>query len=145
MGADGARPANDPLDGLAGLPSRLREPIRRVSYSQVEAASKQLAAQLVDAFGQEALGRFQFQPIPRGGLIVLGMLAYVLNLSRHQLSWGAETDSPLVVVDDCSYSGARLQQCLESIPIGRPVVFAHLFSHPALRSAILQQDRKSVV
>ncbi|MBC7233750.1 MAG: PqqD family protein [Chloroflexi bacterium] len=116
--------------------------MHRVTYRQAEAATKQLAAQLVQAFGPEELSRFRYAAIPRGGLIVLGMLSYVLDLKPDALM-PPEPDVPLVVVDDSAYSGARFAQFLRTVA-NQEVIFAHLYSHPDLRAAILRQEPRVV-
>lgn len=77
--------------------------------------------------------------IPRGGLIVVGMLSYMLDLRAAQLTAEPLPDCPLLLVDDCSLSGARLHAALARAE-SRRVVFAHLYSHPSLRSAIVEQE-----
>jgi hypothetical protein len=109
--------------------------LRYVSYSQAEEDCERLATQLIERFGREELYRFRFAPVPRGGLIVLGMLAYVLGLEHTQLEPPYPPETPLVVVDDCAISGLRFRQFLARCE-SRQVVFAHLYSHPDLRAAI---------
>lgn len=109
--------------------------LRYVSYAQAEEDCERLAARLVKRFGQDELRDFRFAAIPRGGFIVLGMLAYILGLRRSELEPPHLPDAPLVVVDDCTLSGVRFGQFLERIenPL---VIFAHLYSPPELRQAI---------
>lgn len=116
--------------------------MRNVTYQQAEAATKQLAAQLVQAFGRAELARFHYAAIPRGGLIVLGMLSYVLDLEPEVLL-SPPADASLVVVDDAAYSGARFAQFLHSVN-NEKVIFAHLYSHPDLRAAILQAEPRVI-
>ena len=127
---------------LAGLSAPFTQGVRHVTYRQAEAATKQLAAQLARAFGSVELSRFQYAAIPRGGLIVLGMLSYILDL-KPEVLLSPPADAPLVVVDDCAYSGARLAQFLDSVD-SNEVVFAHLYSHPDLRAAILREEPRVV-
>ncbi|MGC8786818.1 MAG: PqqD family protein, partial [Anaerolineae bacterium] len=115
---------------------------RRITYRQAEAATKQLAAQLVGAFGAAELSRFAYAAIPRGGLIVLGMLSYVLDLKPDALM-SLATDVPLVVVDDAAYSGARFAQFLNMVT-NQEVIFAHLYSHPNLRTEFLRREPRVV-
>lgn len=117
--------------GLNDVMTRLRH----VDYTQAEQDCEQLAAQLVERFGRNELGHFRFTTIPRGGLLVLGMLAYYLGLERRQLESPHPPDVTLVVVDDCALTGARFGRFLERRE-SRQVVFAHLYSHPDLRAAI---------
>ncbi|UCF83252.1 MAG: PqqD family peptide modification chaperone [Desulfobacteraceae bacterium] len=118
--------------------------LRYVDYPQAEADCEQLALQLVERFGSDALRGFHFMAIPRGGLIVLGMLANILGLQHAQLDplRDLSPDIPLVVVDDCSLSGARFARFVGCCQSHR-VIFAHLYSHPDLRAAI--EDRESRV
>jgi hypothetical protein len=144
------RPAPEPLLGIVGyfdaagrarldvlrwqldsvLPS-----LRYVDYAQAEKDCERLAARLVERFGREELRSFQFAAIPRGGFIVLGMLAYALGLQHSQLEAPYSPEIPLVVVDDYVGSGLRFGSFLERLR-HRRVVFAHLYSHPDLRTAI---------
>jgi hypothetical protein len=110
-----------------------------VSYRQAEADCERLAKQLVDRFGYEELKEFHFTGIPRGGLIVLGMLAYALGLSSDQLQPPSSPDVPWVVVDDCVFTGSRLSHFLQSHS-HEAVIFAHLYSHPDLRQAIASRE-----
>jgi hypothetical protein len=147
------RPDPEPVLGIfaqsGGLdPVRLRLQVRAaesgigrlrlIGYNEVEAAVERLANRLIDRFGAESVRRFRYTPLPRGGLVVLGLLASRLDLPVERLSphaCASEEDTPLVVVDDCALSGARFAAFLRGNQI-RQVVFAHLFSPPELRSAI---------
>ena len=98
----------------------------------------------------ETLSRCQFVALPRGGLFVLGMLAYLLDLRADQVGDAgtaefadASDDTPLVLVDDCALSGLRFAETLERVD-PPSVVFAHLFSHPRLRAAIQERERRVV-
>ena len=113
--------------------------VQRVSYHQAEAGAKSLAAELSAAFSRSELARFGYVAIPRSGHFVLGMLAYVLDLGPRQLL-RQPADAPVVLVDDCALTGLRFQQMLQSLPHER-VIFAHLYSHPALRQAIASRSR----
>lgn len=113
--------------------------LRYVSYAQAEGDCNQLAAKLVERFGRSELSRFCFAAIPRGGAVVLGMLAYVLGLERRQLEPPHPADVPLVVVDDCALSGTRFGRFLLNCE-NHEVIFAHLYSHPDLRAAIEAQE-----
>lgn len=115
------------------------ERLRYVDYEQAERACEQLAARLVDRFGRSELQRFQFAGVPRGGLIALGMLSYVLDLKHEQMEPPFSTDRPLVIVDDCALTGLRFGRFLERYR-DRPVVFAPLYSHPDLRVEIEERE-----
>ncbi|QDL09333.1 hypothetical protein DP113_16690 [Brasilonema octagenarum UFV-E1] len=110
--------------------------MRYVSYGQAELDCQRLAYQLIDRFGHEELKRFHFTGIPRGGLIVLGMLAYCLGLTSEQLQPPKSPDVPWVVVDDCVYTGSRFYGFVQSHS-QQKMIFAHLYSHPELRSRII--------
>jgi hypothetical protein len=114
----------------------------RLTYTQAEEAVFALAAELIGELGGGEARQFCYSPIPRGGLIVLGMLAYALDLDRGRLQ-RRPPGAPLVVVDDCSLSGARFGRFLQSVDSPQ-VLFAHLFSHPDLRAAILAQEQRVV-
>jgi hypothetical protein len=133
------------------LPAILHTGLRRlryVSYGDAEDAARSLAGQLMDGLGPETLARCRFVGLPRGGLIVMGMLAYLLDLRAEQIgvsdgavSGMSDSAAPLVVVDDCALSGLRFAETLERT--GAPsVVFAHLFSHPNLRQSIRQREQR---
>lgn len=109
--------------------------LRYVSYSQAVEDVERLAGMLIERFGRDELRRFRFTAIPRGGLVVLGMLSYALGLRHAQLEPPHPPELPLVVVDDCAISGYRFDQSLARYG-GHQVVFAHLYSHPELRAAI---------
>ncbi len=98
-----------------------------------------LATKLDDRFGAADLKSFRYAAVPRGGLIVLGMLAYVLDLPHDRLQGTpdtAEDDVPLVIVDDIAISGLRLSQTIAARSERRFLV-ATLHAHPDLRSAFL--------
>jgi hypothetical protein len=121
------------IEALQGQMVQNVRNLRYVDYRQAEQDCEQLSARLVEAIGKEELRRFCFVGIPRGGLIVLGMLAYILNLSQSQLT--LHSDAPLIVVDDCSISGARFCQFLKTSQNDR-VIFAPLYAHSSLLQAI---------
>jgi hypothetical protein len=50
-----------------------------------------------------------------------------------------ESSQPLIIVDDCALSGARFTRFLVRTN-NSPVVFAHLYSHPDLRRALLEKE-----
>ena len=108
--------------------------LRYVGYPAAEAACRRLAASLVSRLGREELARTRFVAIPNGGFVILGLLASILGLSRRQLDAREESDSLLVIVDDCAISGARFREILGTCR-GR-VVFAPLYSPQPLRAAI---------
>ena len=98
-----------------------------------------MAARLLDIYPRRDLRRFAARGLPRGGLIVLGMLSYLLDLEPERLSGEADPGRPVLLVDDCALSGARLHAALARSG-SQSVVFAHLYSHPGLRSAISEAE-----
>ena len=113
--------------------------LQYVDYGRAEQICRILASRLVERFTKVELSRFHFAAIPRGGHIVLGLLAYILNLRPAQLAPPHPPDIPLVVVDDCSLTGARFRQFMKGCAHQR-VVFVSLYSHPALRAAIESEE-----
>jgi len=127
------------LKALAAMLGRTTQTARYVGYQQAERDCEVLAARLLACHPRADLARFSFVPIPRGGLIVLGILSYLLDLAPEQLAVGRPAESPVVVVDDCALTGARFATALRELT-GREIVFAHLYSHPDLRRAILRRE-----
>ena len=124
-------------DFLRNLPSRLRW----LSYADAEDYVDRLATRLREALGEQRIVDASFVGIPRGGLLVLGMLAYVLGLDADQLGPTSPRSGPVVVVDDCAYSGARLGEYLAGIE-GEDVVFACLLAPRPLLDKICElEDR----
>ncbi|MGB8697914.1 MAG: PqqD family protein [Thermosynechococcaceae cyanobacterium] len=113
--------------------------LRYIDYAAATAATEQLATQLVQRWGSRSIKTFSFYGIPRGGLIVLGLLAYALGLSTEQLHPPYPEDVPLVVVDDCALSGSRLATTLHQYP-SHNLIFAPLYAHPDLRTAIVAAE-----
>ena len=116
--------------------------LRYVGYPQAETDCRRLADLLVRRFGRKELARFHFTGIPRGGLVILGVLACALGLEARQLSPPSANGAPVVVVDDCALTGARFGGFLEKCRKDRQVIFAHLYSHPQLRRAIETRERR---
>ncbi|HEX7001074.1 MAG TPA: hypothetical protein VF164_05200 [Trueperaceae bacterium] len=114
-----------------------------LNYAEVERAVQELGDRLRAELGAEALASASFVGVPRGGLIVLGMLAYALGLGAKQLS--PAEGRPLVVVDDIVISGNRMLRWLAEHEPGAPVVLASLFSAPPLRRAALEDPRVAAV
>lgn len=127
------------LGALAGFLDRLAGSARYVGYAHAERDCEALAAALLARYSRADLQRFSYLPIPRGGLIVLGMLSYLLDLAPERLAVGRPPDGPVVVVDDCALTGARLAATLQTVP-ETDVVVAHLYSHPDLRRAVRRRE-----
>lgn len=130
---------------LEALRNQLREVLPRtryLEYDAAEAACVRLAERLLERFGADAIGTMRFVGLPRGGVIVLGMLAYALGLAHAQLDADARHSGlagPLVVVDDSVISGARVRQFLARRSEGQLIV-ACLHSHPEARAALCEGD-----
>lgn len=157
------RPDPDPVIGIVAGPAGidpahlLRQArafesapgrLRYVGYPEVEAAVRRLAGTLVEEFGLARLRGFRYTAIPRGGLIVLGLLAAHLGIPAERVlaappAAPEDTGEPLVAVDDCALSGARFSHFLGRCP-ARQVVFAHLYSHPELRAALSAAEPRVV-
>jgi hypothetical protein len=138
--------SNVQLDAVGWQFSSLLSRLHYVTYPQAEAAAERLAATLLKTPGIDALKSARFTAIPRGGYIVLGMLSYLLDLGKEQIlptNSTPEPGTPLVLVDDCALTGFRFGEYLQQFP-DSPIVFAHLYSHPALRRAILEREPRVI-
>lgn len=116
---------------------------RFIDYPAAERACLQLAKLFDDRYGRDAISRFYFTAIPRGGVIVLGMLSYLLDLRPEQLILSPHVSVPqgkvLVVIDDCSLTGVRFQQFLGQVEADA-VIFCPLFSVPELCQTIEREE-----
>ncbi|MGI8876337.1 MAG: PqqD family protein [Egibacteraceae bacterium] len=117
--------------------------LRYVDYHQAERDCERLADELTEVHGADALRAARWVALPRGGQIVLGMLAYALDLDLARPATGGDQPALTVVVDDCALSGARFGRFLATLDAGR-VVFATLYSHPGLRTAITAVEPRVV-
>lgn len=125
------------INALGSYLTDMVKRLRFIPYPQVEQACQQLAERLIARFGYEQLRQLRYVAIPRGGFIVLGLLAYHLGLSGDQFvtSSSPSPNAPLVVVDDCALTGARFRRLLAEYE--QPaLIYATLYSHPHLRQAI---------
>lgn len=117
--------------------------VRTIAYPEAESLALRLGRRLRARLGSDC-ERLPFRALPRGGLFVLGMIGYVLDLAPSQLrGQGPASDPRMVLIDDCALSGARLAQELDRLDAGRDaaagplrVVVAHLLSPPELRQAV---------
>ena len=115
--------------------TRRQTGVRYIDYRQAELDCEKLAMAILDVVPPEEIGSWSFVPIPRGGMIVLGILSYFLDLDPAQLTVRPDRPGPVVIVDDVALTGARFARTLSTMSASR-VVFAHLYSHPDLRAAI---------
>lgn len=139
------------LRTAAAFLSQWQRSLRHIGYRQAEDLCAELAVSLCDELGSEGLEAAELQAIPRGGFVVLALLAYHLDSAEWKApssrsaeptqpeQTNPEPPSPLVLVDDCALSGLRLRQALAEVPEDRPVVVVHLLSTPELRAAVLAQ------
>jgi hypothetical protein len=127
-------PADRPLvESLGWHVDDLLRRLRPVSFTEAAAAAFDLADRLRTTLGLETLGDAKLVPVPRGGLIVAGLLAYGLGIRTGSDDAGP---SPLtIVVDDCSISGHRVREALERLR-GERIVVALLHAHPDLARVI---------
>ena len=116
-----------------------------LDHRAVETAAARLAAALSERYGREELRTFRYAAVPRGGLLVLGTLAYLLDLPRGRIETtpadgnvepSEAAEPPLVLVDDIAISGLRLSQTVARRSESR-LVIATLHAHPELRTAFL--------
>lgn len=128
------------LARLGAMLRRLHNRLRYVDYRLAEQDCSILAAQILSRWSRTDLEGASFAAIPRGGLIVLGMLSYLLDLQPGQLREG---EGPLFLVDDCALTGARFASRMKETG-DREVVFLHLYSHPDLRRAIEEKEERVV-
>jgi len=121
---------------LAVHARHLLQNLRYVDYRQAEEDAGLLAQKILAHYTPAEIRRSAFTAVPRGGLIVLGLLAYRLDLRPDQFlhETFAEADR-LFLVDDCALSGSRLQGTLP-LYARLPVAVAHLYSAPGLRTAV---------
>jgi hypothetical protein len=127
------------LQRLARMLRTWRSCVRYVDYRQAERDVERLAALVLERFSPDEIAEASFRAIPRGGLIVLGMLSYALGLKPKQLAPRTDGNGLEFLVDDCSLTGVRFRQALPSDPRCK-VVFLHLYSHPGLRHAIVERE-----
>lgn len=116
--------------------------LRSVDYRQIEQSCEQLADNLQSALGSKMLEECCFTAIPRGGLIVLGILSYVLGIKQSQLVPPFSTTQPLVVIDDCALTGSRFYRFLLNDCSHPAIVFAPLYAHRDLCSAISTKESR---
>ena len=127
---------------LLELAAQLDEVLHRrryVDYQEAERVTGRLAEKLIARYGREALATFSYTAIPRGGLIVLGMLSYLLDLRHDQIITAAGAHSApadtLVIVDDCALSGVRFRDMIARTNASR-VVCCTLFAPRELCRAV---------
>ena len=136
------------LTRLAVLTWQLEHVLPRtmvLDYDAVEGAVERLAAALTARFGRSTCARLRYTALPRGGYLVLGLLAYALGLDQARLDAHDDADTALVVVDDCIVSGHRLRRFLDAAQPKHPIIAATLFAAPELRAAAERDPRLRAV
>jgi hypothetical protein len=124
---------------LEALEAALRR-TRVVSEEEARDACVAMAGRLREVVGNDELSRAAWVAVPRGGLIVLGWLSYMLPIRAERLMPGALRDAPLVViVDDCAFTGYRIGKFLDALGAAKTVV-ATLFSAPGFRKTIVEKE-----
>lgn len=122
--------------------------VSRLSFAcwkQIQLRCESLAKTLLKEIGYLEIKNADFAPIPSGGYVTLGLLASLLALEHSQIDRyvsrapDSNSNSLLIIVDDCALTGARFAEQLEKYPNKR-IVFAHLYSPAPLRQAILEQE-----
>lgn len=125
---------------LATLITQLQEAadrLRYVDWAAVEDSVDRLAVRLVDELGSAEVGRAGVVAVPRGGLVVAGLLAVRLGIAVEP-SPPSVGCGPALLVDDVVLSGRRMSQMVSQL--GSPdVVAVTLCSHPELRRAATQR------
>lgn len=117
--------------------SALQQSVKRYSMEQAQLAVYSLASRMQAEMSADLLSTIRIVPIPRGGLLVAGRLAYALNLSYEQFF--DDGVSPICVVDDCALTGKRFKQVLGRFE-DRDIWFCHLASTSQLRRTILNEE-----
>lgn len=108
-----------------------------VDWRRASELTAELARRLTDELG-EGVRDLPFVAVPTGGGVVLDLLTRRLGLAASGCDVRSSRQVPLVVVDDIGLTGARIGEYLRAEP-RRPVVVAHLFSHPELRRVVSER------
>jgi hypothetical protein len=105
------------LSRIEELFSYIREVTSHFNFVGYDAAAQDcthLAESLERRVGEDALRDARFIGIPRGGLIVLGMLSIVMGLRHDQLGPQSEAADLTVIVDDLALSGYQLRRAIDA-------------------------------
>jgi hypothetical protein len=119
--------------------------LRPVTYADAERLGAKLAAQLQGCLSEAELIKYRLESIPRGGLIVAGLVAYSLTPfladSARYLESARSEAQLTILIDDCALSGTRIRQWLQAHPRGE-VVVGLLHAHPDLLAAIENTEER---
>jgi hypothetical protein len=126
---------------LEALETQVHEQLSRllpVPYPEVEASCTELAAAIRSELTPDELSRCRFEPVPRGGHIVAGFLAYALGL-EHQPKTRGVKEAITLLIDDCAISGRRITSWLAEHP-GRDAMVAVLHAAPELARRLKRDE-----
>lgn len=130
------------IEGLRAILTSVLPWARRLDATAVDEACISLAEGLKAELSPDEVARATFVGVPRGGVIVLGMLSYLLDLAPGQLRVGpgfpaaVDASAPVVLVDDVTISGLRAAEAIGSVPTQASLVLATLAAHPEARRAL---------
>ena len=125
---------------LAVHAAHLVRALRYVDYESGKADAALLAGRLQERFTPGELQEMAFAAVPRGGLFVLGWLAYLLDLDPGQLEpQFARSARRLCLVDDCALSGLRLSQQIKR-HVNEQLVVALLYATDGLPAGAQAYD-----
>jgi hypothetical protein len=120
------------LDALEWEVNDLLARLLPVSYRDAEHAAFELAERLRAVLSPSELAACHLVPLPRGGFLVAGLLAYALGLDPDRLRVGPDSTGLTILVDDCAISGTRIRTWLGDHEAAGDVVVALLHAHPDL-------------
>lgn len=124
------------LDALGWQVQDCLDRLLPVDWSRASALVEDLAGRLAEALGPR-LDDASLVGIPRGGVVVAGLLSYVID--RPVIGPGQQPEGGLLIaVDDCAISGTRVARWLAG-QCAAPTVVALLCAHPVLRTAVAAQ------
>ena len=133
-------PDPEARERLADLPGLLAEAVDRFrpfTWQDVGDGVVRLAQRLTVRLGRDWVQGCRLVPVPRGGLIVGGLLSYAVGRDRMN---AAQESRQALVVDDCSLTGMRLLETLADIDAD-DVAIALLCAHPGLTRAAESEPR----
>ena len=115
-----------------------RQRCKWYSYPDTVRLTEKLAVELKECLGSD-ISKVDWLAIPRGGLIVLGLLSYALGLRQERLENSLDEERPLVIIDDCALTGNRFSRFTEKVE-RKEVLFANLCSPLEVREAIVSTE-----
>jgi hypothetical protein len=118
------------VDALGWQVRDLLTRLRPVPHGEVRETCLDLAREIRERLDPAELAGARLVGIPRGGLIVAGLLGYALGVRPAQVGSSGPTTGLTIIVDDCAISGTRLREQLRKQP--GEVLVALLHAHPEL-------------